>query len=77
MDTGRTQLGASSLFMASPCPPLLNQKCFFFKGSKFILSMVMVIESSDGVRCLTVWGLKMEEALGRPLVIMGIRHCLF
>lgn len=32
----------------------------------------MVVGSSDGVGCLAIWGLKMEEALGRPLVIRGL-----
>lgn len=32
----------------------------------------MVVESSDGVECLIVWGLKIEETLGRLLVIVGL-----
>lgn len=33
----------------------------------------MVVGSSDGgVGCLAIWGLEMEEALGRPFVITGL-----
>lgn len=31
-----------------------------------------MVGSSGGVGCLAIWGLKMEEALGRPFVTTGL-----